>query len=211
MLAIAPKLAWDEIADAIGILRDGTLVFDTIDEGSVLGDCILYNWFQHGKNVVQQFASTHVMKPGSDEEVMLRACLSAKYRILGVRSLVPGAGLVCKDLQNDGEIFLMDVAMSQHAPAGYLFATRTFPFEEYWITGGASLPIDFETDIDEAFRQLKIDYPGLLGDQDGIALAIVRACLAAGAAQRIRYEVPSPSPAKRQRIGHLPPKKPRRL
>ena len=209
ILETVPKKAWDDIGDAIGILRDGVLVFDSEDMVGVLGDCLLYNWFQNGKNVVQLFASTHVMNSGSDEDVVLRACLSAKYRILKVQSALPGAGIYCQDLLSGFELFLMDVGMSKTATKGYSVATRTLPIDEYWVTGGAGLPIDKETPIDEARRQLERDYPDLVEAPDGMALPIVRACLAAGAGDRVRYEGAGTRPMKPRRIGHLPPKKPR--
>ena len=48
-----PGRALDEIGDALGIMRDGVLVFESMDMSSVLMDCCLYDWFEGGKNVVQ--------------------------------------------------------------------------------------------------------------------------------------------------------------
>ena len=166
ILETVPKQAWDEIGSAVGALRNGVLVLDNHGIMSVIADCLLYNWLQDGKNVVQQFASTHVMEPGSDEDILLRGCLSAKYRILEVQSAEPGAGLYCKDLQRPCELFLMDAVMSKHSPKGYSFATRTVPIEEYWITGGAAMPIDQATRVDTAYEQLQRDYPHLLAEKD---------------------------------------------
>ena len=55
-------------------------------------------------------------------------------------SAVPGAGFHCQDVLNGGELFLMDLAMSQNVPKGNAaLATRTIPLGEYWMTGGAGL------------------------------------------------------------------------
>jgi hypothetical protein len=210
LIALTPKQAWEQIADAIGIRLDGILVFENESEMSALGDCLVYNWFQNGMNVVQQYASTHVMEPGSDEDVILQACLSAKYRILSVQSRIPGAGVYCSDMEDGSEIFLMDLALSQSAQAGYGMASRTLPVEDYWITGGAPLPFREGLPIEQAFEQLGRDYPDLIMGQDGRALAVVRACLADGAAEHVRFEGSDRGSVKRQRTGHLPPKKPRR-
>jgi hypothetical protein len=45
-----------------------------------------------------------------------------------VQSAVPGAGVHCQDVLNGGELFLMDLAMSQNVPSVHAaLATRTIP------------------------------------------------------------------------------------
>src|ERR1039457_3144403 len=112
-----PRQAYDEIGDALGIRRNGILVFDSQDMTSVMMDCCLYDWFENGKNPVQRYAETHPAPPGTDESYLLQAFLQAKYRILMVQSAVPGAGIHCKDALNGGELFVMDLAMSQRLPS----------------------------------------------------------------------------------------------
>ena len=105
MVKTIPKRAFAEIGDALGIHHNGVMVLDNEDESSVLMDCILYDWFQDGKNLVQRYAATHPFQSGTDEDIMMRACLKAKYRIVSAKSYVPGAGVRCKDLLNGGELF----------------------------------------------------------------------------------------------------------
>jgi hypothetical protein len=66
-----PRQAYDEIGDALGIRRNGVLVFDSEDMTSVMMDCCLYDWFEDGKNLVQQYAETHPAKPGTDESIVV--------------------------------------------------------------------------------------------------------------------------------------------
>ena len=107
----------------------------------------------------------------------------------------------------------MDVAMSQHmnVPKGFSFATRTMPVDEYWITGGAALPIDKHTHLVKACEQIERDYSRLLEgrESDAVSLGIIRACLAAGASKRIRYEGTEPIP-KTSRHGDFLTRKQRR-
>ena len=49
-----PRRAYDEVGDAMGILSNGVLEFESEDMTSVLMDCCLYDWFQSGKRCVQQ-------------------------------------------------------------------------------------------------------------------------------------------------------------
>ena len=71
------------------------------------------------------------------------------------------------------------------------------------MTGGAGLPIDTDTDLVAALRRIENDCRQPLEDSAVIALSIVRACLAAGAADRIAYAAP-------QRTAGKPLRDPRR-
>ena len=184
-----PRQAYAEIGDALGIRRNGILVFDSADMTSVMMDCCLYNWFEHGKSLVQRYAEMHPAKPGTDESYLLQACLQAKYRILVAQSAVPGAGLHCQDVLNGGELFLMDLALSQSVPSGdAALATRTIPLGEYWMTGGAGLPVSSKKSILDALRRIDSEPYQPFEGPGGVALSIARACLAAGAADYVTYE-----------------------
>jgi hypothetical protein len=43
-----PHNAYDEIAEVLGILRNGTLVFETEDVAGVLADSCVYDWYEDG-------------------------------------------------------------------------------------------------------------------------------------------------------------------
>jgi hypothetical protein len=202
---IIPRRAFEEVGEAIGIRHNDVLVFDSEDISSVLMDCCLYDWFEHGRNVVQRYSEAQPAKPGTDEGYLLEAYLRAKYRVLVVRSTVPGAGLHCRDVLNNEELFLMDLGLSQSAKAGKTaFATRTIPLGEYWMTSGAGLPINSKSALHalsssriESERSNSLEAPGRM------ALWVVRACLAAGAAAHVAYATvaaKSPAPRRRTRV-----------
>lgn len=200
-----PRQAYDEIGDALGIRRNGVLVFDSEDMTSVMMDCCLYDWYGNGKNLIQRYAETHPAAPGTDESYLLQACLQAKYRILVAQSAVPGAGLHCQDVLNGGELFLMDLAMSQSIPSGNAaLATRTIPLGEYWMTGGAGLPISAKKSILDALRRIGTEHYKPLEGPGAVALSIARACLAAGAADYITYESTEASSRKPRRQPRRP-------
>jgi hypothetical protein len=77
LIKTIPQQAYDQIGDALGIRRNGVLVFDSQDMTSVMMDCCLYDWYENGKNLVQRFAETHPATPGTDESHLLQACLQA--------------------------------------------------------------------------------------------------------------------------------------
>ena len=184
-----PRQAYDEIGDALGIRRNGVLEFDSEDMTSVMMDCCLYDWYQNGKNLVQRYAEAHPATPGTDENYLLQTCLHAKYRIVVAQSVVPGAGLHGRDVLNGEELFLMDLAMSRNVPSAHAaLATRTLPLGEYWMTGGAGLPVCSKESILDALRRIQSENDKAFAGPGGVALSIARACLAAGAADHITYE-----------------------
>jgi hypothetical protein len=196
-----PRQAYEEIGDAIGIRQNGLLVFDSEDMASVLMDCCLYDWFEGGKNVVQRYAESQPAQPGTDESYLLQAYLQAKYGILVVRSAISGAGLYCRDILHHQDLFLMDIALSQSIPNGQaVLATRTIPLGEYWITGGAALPITSKEVIRKVQEQTDAALSKTLKGASGLALPIVRACLAAGAAEHVAYGAPERSARRRTKI-----------
>jgi hypothetical protein len=191
IIKIIPRRAFEEVGEAIGIRHNNVLVFDSEDMSSVLMDCCLYDWFENGRSVVQRYSEAHPAKPGTDEAYLLRAYLRAKYRVLVVRSVVPGAGLHCRDVLNNQELFLMDLGLSQSArDANAAFATRTIPLGEYWMTSGAGLPINSRKAALHALSLSRIESErsNSLEAQGRVTLWVVRACLSAGAADHVTYE-----------------------
>jgi hypothetical protein len=189
-----PRRAYDDIGDALGIRRNGVLEFDSEDMTSVLADCCLYDWYENGKNLVQRYAEAHPATEDTEESYLLQACLRAQYRVLVADSVVPGAGIYCQDVLNGGELFLMDLAISQGvANSNVALATRTIPLGEYWMTGGAGLPINSQESVVDTLRRIARDGKPPQGAR-GVALTVARACLASGAANHVRYESAEASP-----------------
>ena len=186
-----PEHVHQEVGDAIGILHNGVLLLDNEDVLGVLMDCCLHDWFENGKNLVQRYAETHPARPGTDECYLLNAYCQAKYRVILTQFSVPDAGVQCRDIFHNEDLFLMDLAMSRSlgsgdAAQGTALATRTIHLGEYWMTNGAFLPISSR----EVFRNVssRAGKSELLKGPGGVALSIVRACLAAGAADWVDYE-----------------------
>ena len=222
-----PNRALDEIGDALGMLKDGALVFDSMDMSSVLMDCCLYDWFEGGKNVVQRYAEEHPAKPGTEEAFLLDAFLKAKFSLLVPQSVVPGAGLHCLDVLNRekagslpgdseqarggagrafnkrAEVFLMDISFSRTTDWSRMaLATRTIPIGEFWMSGGAALPLTNKASTLQALSDLNLDKHKIFSGPGGRALMIVRTCLEAGVADHVRYETlsgPSPAPTRNPR------------
>jgi hypothetical protein len=88
----------------------------------------------------------------------------------------------------------MDVGLSQTMPSVKVaLATRTIPLREYWITTGAALLFDADTDYPRALHRMERDYPQMGSDQLR-SLSIVRACIEAGAPEHMKYKKPRREP-----------------
>jgi hypothetical protein len=206
MLKTVPREAYEEIGEAIGIRHNGVLVFDTEDVSSVLADCLLFDWYEDGQNLVQRYAETHPAEPGTELQYLLDAYCQAKYRVLGINSAVRGAGVQCTDVLNGVELFVMDLALSQTLePGGQALATRTIRLGDFWMTSGAGLPIYRDT-----AAQMRVSLRDRGAGPGSLELAIVRSCLEAGAAEHIRYAGASEPIAKPRREPRFPGFKRRR-
>jgi hypothetical protein len=193
ILKTIPKHAYYEVGDAIGILHNGVLLFDSEDMTGVLTDCCLHDWFENGENLVQRYAGTHPATPGTDESYLLSAYTQAKYRVIFTQSAVPDAGVHGRDVLNNEDLFLMDLALSRSLASGdaarrMALATRTISIGEYWMTTGAFLPIPSKEAFQKASSRAGSGKRELQEGPGGVALAIVRTCLAAGAADWVGYE-----------------------
>ena len=83
----------------------------------------------------------------------------------------------------------MDLAFSRSLRSGdAALATRTIPLGEYWMTGGAALPINSTNAIQHALSRIESGKHKSLEGPGSFALLMVRACLAAGAADYVTYE-----------------------
>jgi len=189
MVKTVPPEAYAEIGDALGIRRNGMLILDSMEMPSVLADCCLYDWFEDGKNLVQRYAEAHPAIPGSDEAYLLNAYRHTRYGILTIRSVVPDAGLFVDDILNQEELFIMDQSFSRSLGKGSaVLATRTVPLGEFWMTGGAALPVlsadALEPTLIQADKLLARDS---MNGPRAFTTAIVRACLDAGAAEHVVY------------------------
>lgn len=200
MIPTVPSKAFEDIGNALGIRQNGVIVFDTEDMSAVLMDCCLFDWYQDGKNVVQKYAEMHPPLPGSDDSRVLEAHVRAQYRLLTAQDRVRGAGVYCKDIFNHEELFLMDIGLSESISGRMGVATRTMPFGEFWITSGAALPVEPGIDFQQALKEVARTFDGPIEESAVASLSIVRACLARGAAQHVRYgEMPKTTGKSRKR------------
>jgi hypothetical protein len=189
-----PREMIPRVADALGILQKGVLVFETEDSAGVLMDSCLYDWPVEGKSLVGRFAGTHAFPAGSDEHELLRASLRAEYRLLVPDAVREGVGVYFLDAFSGDPFFVMDMGLGQsrNLDPKVLFASRIVPLGGYWMTGGAGLPLLPQV-RQNLYRRLEAEgvlVDGKITDRRRLARMAVRACLKSGVAGRVRYEDP---------------------
>jgi hypothetical protein len=179
----------------LGILHNGTLVFDSEDETAVLMDYAIYNVQSAGRNAVQKYLAQSPPPPGSDEMVLLNAALKASYSLFQVIDLEPGIGVTVQDLLRGETGFMADIGFSSTARKGSVLATRVIPLDEqgFVMSGGAALPVVPEL-LTKIKRELGVafgpgtDFARLTRDQEAaLAALVIRVCLQTGMSSRIAY------------------------
>src|SRR5260370_22932684 len=83
----------------------------------------------------------------------------------------------------------MDIGLSQIAKQ-VVYATRTIPLGQFWMTGGAGLPTGSEAiknAIDRLTKQRLVE-EGRLTDPHKVALVFVRTLLDSRASQHVSYD-----------------------
>jgi hypothetical protein len=180
----------------LGILRNDILIFDSEDEAGVLMDYCIYNIYTDGLNAVQRYLAESPPRRNSDEMLLLNAMLRAYYSIFQVIEVERGVGVVVQDLLRGGTSILIDISFSSIAIEGLALATRAIPIEDFFMTGGAGLPVT-QAEMTKIARETKriyhpeTDLTRLTPDQESdLTALIIRTCLESGMGSRIAYEDP---------------------
>jgi hypothetical protein len=200
--ALIRTLARDVLEEGgrkLGILRNGTLVFRSEDETSVLMDYCLYNIRRDGMNTVQRHLAESPLAEGSDELLLLQAKARARYSLFLVEKVIPNVGVELLDVFRDDRVFVVDLGFSKTASRGVGLATRLISLGDFWMTGGASLQVTAESLV-----LLKRRLQALLGSgdpdwhnlptelEDEFVAVVAGACLESHVGPALRLEEPAP-------------------
>lgn len=129
-----------EGARKLGFLHEGSLVFRSEDESSILMDYCLHNVRRDGLNTIEQYLIDSPPDPDSDEMVHLQAAKHATFNVLIIEMAEPGFGAVVTDLVTNETFFIVDIALGNTSEPGIVLATRLLQIEGFRITGGAGVP-----------------------------------------------------------------------
>jgi hypothetical protein len=79
-----------------------------------------------------------------DEALVLQALQASRFSIFRVIGRCEPAGVLLEDLMRGGTVPLLDEGLERSARPDGVFAMRVAPIEDFVITCGAAVPMDFE-------------------------------------------------------------------
>ncbi len=145
LLKSLPKDTFTECGRKLGFQVNGTLVFETEDEASVLADYCLYDGWSGQHSAVTRFLAKQPYPAGTDQTLLLDAMSRARYSLFQVESVAEGVGVNCRDvLRGDGGT-IVDEGLGNTAVPGVIVAGRLVVLPELSMTTGAGLVIDADT------------------------------------------------------------------
>jgi hypothetical protein len=214
------KQAMQTSGERLGIMQQGTLVFETEDEVGVLIDYCLYDYWEQGANTILRHITDCPPDPVTDESAALKAMSHSFHTLVQVTKVLPGVGVRVADLfAGRREYLLIDMGFSRTAAEGLVLAARLLPLEDFVMTSGAALLVDADTlreICDSVLPEYGTEEHGQCTLLDGrykaaeLTAAIIRLCLRSLSAGEVAYqdirEEPNIIPFDRQaRVGRNGP------
>lgn len=179
----------DEGGKKLGLIKKGTLVFDSENEMAVLMDYCIYNVYRNGRNAWEQYLRDSPPPPDSDEMRCLEAMQRAIYSIFMVEEAIEGLGVILRDFRSDQRLLVVDQGLGSTAKPNLVLASRLLFHDQFSMTGGAALPIGVlpKKERDAFVKVMGLtDSSGEGGEFD--PAPIIHACLMRGASSRVGYE-----------------------
>jgi hypothetical protein len=191
-----------ECGRILGMFHDGTFVFNTDDESSVLMDYSLYYPEADGRHAVAKLLENSPPPAGSNELIALQSMSRAYYSMFQVIDVEPGVGVMVEDLFRDETSFIVDIGFGNSASRQMILASRIIPMDGFLMSTGAALPVDdptarriFQEVTRSGYTPEKLDFKQIITRQEAeFAAILIRECLSAGMTSQVAYEVPTGSP-----------------
>ena len=126
-------------------LSDGNVLFADESELTLVYDLALYAAQPGRTRAIDRCARKRLTAAQPDEALVLQALQASRFSIFRVIGRGEPAGVLLEDLMRGGTIPLLDEGMERSARPDHVLAMRVAPIEDFVITCGAVVPMDFET------------------------------------------------------------------
>jgi hypothetical protein len=126
----------------LGILKKGTLIFDSDDEISILMDyCIHTNRTEH-KTTIDRYLEKSPPDPVSDEMLILKALQDSYFSVFVVDRTEDGYLCRVRDIIYQKNLTIIDSGLGKTAVDKMLLATRIMPIpvSDMFMTTGTAIP-----------------------------------------------------------------------
>jgi hypothetical protein len=142
LLKLVPRSAILKQARKLGLLYDGTLLLDSMDQMAFLFDLAIYTAPPDRTSAIERYARSVRFAPESDEACVLNALRKARFTACMVKRRHEIAGLVMGDLLRRTEFWLVDEGLERTARDGDTLVTRVFAPDAFSVTCGVMMPVD---------------------------------------------------------------------
>ncbi|MCX7048811.1 MAG: SEC-C metal-binding domain-containing protein [Candidatus Sumerlaeota bacterium] len=139
---LIPRSDFHKTARALGMLgANNTLVFDNVDEPSILMEYGIYAALDHHEALIDRVCRNPPSSFSPSEIELLGAFSRSRYSIWETREAVPGVGVHTTDLLFHGpdrDVFIADISFSQGAGPEMLLAGRILSCGGFHASTGAA-------------------------------------------------------------------------
>jgi hypothetical protein len=125
-------------------LSDGKVLFADESELTLVYDLALYTAQPGRTRAIDRCARKRLTAAQPDEALVLQALQASRFSIFRVIGRCEPAGVLLEDLMRGGTVPLLDEGLERSARPDGVFAMRVAPIEDFVITCGAAVPMDFD-------------------------------------------------------------------
>ena len=124
-------------------LSDGKVLFADESELTLVYDLALYTAQPGRTRAIDRCARKRLTAAQPEEALVLQALQASRFSIFRVIGRCEPAGVLLEDLMRGGTVPLLDEGLERSAKPDGVFAMRVAPIEDFVITCGAAVPMDF--------------------------------------------------------------------
>jgi hypothetical protein len=129
-------------ARRLGLAQGRTLILDDMEEMNYVFDLAIHTAPPGRSRVIDRYARSAPLSPGSVEALMLEAMRAARFAILILGRRHDAAGVIATDLFRRTDVWLVDIGLEASLEEGAMMATRLYTPERFSMTAGVNVPFD---------------------------------------------------------------------
>ncbi|MEI7831953.1 MAG: SEC-C domain-containing protein [bacterium] len=141
ILSVIPREAVLASAEALGLLHQGSIYFNSDSESMIFADHTIHANPRARCEYLDTYRKANAKTLTSEQSNMLIALENVRFTILRCEKASPGVGVQVYDVLRDHRFLLLDITLSHSAHVGLLVAAHIISIDDLHLTTGAGLPI----------------------------------------------------------------------
>ncbi len=186
-----PKKSFLTWGKRLGLIKGKkTLVANNVSEVNLVNDLAFYSSRMSNTTTVERHRRRAEYPEDSDEAIVLNAMCYSRFSFIQIGRRHAVAGLIVNDLFRREEIWLMDEGIEETAPEGFIFASRLFKPNEYYMTTGVAIPVDEDVIEEIAAVFPNINPDTIIDERKNVRFieAVYKTAIKVGSMDNIRFE-----------------------